>query len=175
MVSGKDFDLKSNQTFLFDTNIWMFLFCPIGNYKEKKQQAVSKFFERILNTHQYQIVITSAIISEFANAFLRLDFKLWKEEEKQYAADFKQHFFQSEHCKSTRATIAHILRTKIFPVSQRYPDSFNAVDIEKILHLYTVLDYNDALFYYYCRKNKWHFVSGDADFDVLGDVVTIRP
>lgn len=175
MINGRDFSFRANQSFLFDTNIWMFLFCPIGNYKEKRQIEISKFFERVLATPQSQIVITSPIISEFANAFLRLDFTLWKNSEKQYSADFKRNFFQTQQCKDTRATIAHILRTKILPISERYPDSFNAIDMEAVLSLYKTLDYNDALFYNFCKIKKIHFVSDDTDFDHLGDVVTIKP
>lgn len=175
MVNGRDFNFKANQTFLFDTNIWMFLFCPIGNYKEKKQQAVSKFFDRTLSAHQSQIVITDPIVSEFANAFLRLDWKLWQEETKTYGNNFKSEFFQSNRCKSTRATISNILKTKILPLSQRYPDSFNAIDLNQVFELYKTLDYNDALFYHYCQKNNWFFVSDDSDFDALGEVITIKP
>lgn len=175
MISGKDFDFKANQTFLFDTNIWMFLFCPIGNYKEKKQKDVSKFFERLLAAPQSQIIITSAIISEFANAFLRLDWKLWKDEEKVYGADFKRKYFKSERGKTTRKTIVHILRTKIFPITERYPDSFNSLDMEAIFKLYGSLDYNDSIFYFQCKNNRWFFVSDDTDFDEFADVVTIKP
>lgn len=175
MPTCRDFDLKTNQCFLFDTNIWMLLFCPIGNYREKKQQVVSKFFERLLSTPNTQIIITSAIVSEFANAFLRLDFKLWKEEEQQYRSDFKRDFFGSQRCQDTRATIAHILQSKIFPFCERYPDSFNAIDMEAIFQLYKFVDYNDALFYYMCKSKEWIFVSDDTDFDSLGGVITIRP
>ena len=175
MINGQDFDFKSNQIFLFDTNIWMFLFCPIGNYQSKRQAHISKFFERVLLAHNHQIVITYAVVSEFANAFLRLDYKLWKDQEKQYGAIFKKDFFETEHCKATRLTISNILSSKIFPITTRYPDSFNAIEIDKLLAHYKVLDFNDALFYYWCKRNKWNFVSDDTDFDFLGDVITIKP
>ena len=175
MVNGKDFNFKANQTFLFDTNIWMFLFCPIGNYKDKKQQSVSKFFERTLSAPQSQIVITSSIVSEFANAFLRLDWKLWQEETSSFGNNFKNVFFQSERSKLTRTTIANIIKTKILPLSERYPDSFNAINLEQVFNLYTTLDYNDAIFYNQCSQNNWIFVSDDSDFDALGEVFTIKP
>jgi predicted nucleic acid-binding protein len=175
MVSGKDFKFKAYQHFLFDTNIWMFLFCPIANYKEKKQEAVSKFLERTISAPHSIIFITSTTVSEFANAFLRLDWSLWKEETNNHGANFKKDYFQTDRCKSTRSTIAHILRTKIFPLTQKYSDSFNAIDIEAVLQLYNTLDYNDALFYHYCQRNNWHLVSDDSDFNVLDGVVTINP
>ena len=175
MVNGKDFNFKANQTFLFDTNIWMFLFCPIGNYKDKKQQSVSKFFERTLSAPQSQIVITSSIVSEFANAFLRLDWKLWQEETSSFGNNFKNVFFQSERSQLTRTTIANIIKTKILPLSERYPDSFNAINLEQVFNLYTTLDYNDAIFYNQCSQNNWIFVSDDSDFDALGEVFTIKP
>lgn len=175
MVHGKDYNFKANQTFLFDTNIWMFLFCPIGNYQDKKQQSVSKFFERTLSAPQSQIVITSSIISEFANSFLRLDWKLWQEETSSSGNNFKSAFFQSERSKSTRTTIAYILKSKILPLSERYPDSFNAIDLDDIFNLYKTLDYNDAIFYNQCSQNNWIFVSDDSDFDALGQVITVKP
>jgi len=139
MITGRDFVFKANQTFLFDTNIWMFLFCPIGNYKEKKQKEVSKFFERLLAAPKFHIIINSAIISEFANAFLRLDWKLWRDEEKQYGADFKKIYFKTERCKNTRKAIAHILRSKILAISERCPYSFNALDMDVIFNFYDSL------------------------------------
>lgn len=128
-----------------------------------------------MSAHNSQIVIISSIVSEFANAFLRLDFKLWKDQEKQYRADFKRDYFNTQRSKDTRETIAHILRTKILPCCERYPDSFNSLDIDAILKLYKTLDYNDALFYYACKEKGWLFVSDDTDFDAMADVITIRP
>lgn len=175
MQAAKDFNFKANQVFLFDTNIWMFLFCPIGNYQQRKQEAVSKFFEKILSAHQSQIVITSAILSEFANAFLRLDWKIWQEQTKNFGNNFKSEYFATQRCKNTRLTIVNIIQTKIFPFTERYPDSFNAIPMEEIFQLYRTLDYNDALFYFYCKKNNWYFVSDDGDFDGIGEVITIKP
>lgn len=175
MEYGKDYNFKANQTFLFDTNIWMFLFCPIGNYQDKKQQSVSKFFEKTLSAPQSQIVITSAIVSEFANAFLRLDWKLWQDETKNFGNNFKSHFFQTERAKSTRITISNILMNKILPLSERYPDSFHSIDVDDVFRLYKSLDYNDAIFYNQCSQNNWIFVSDDSDFDELGAVITIKP
>lgn len=175
MIKGNDFNFKSNQLFLYDTNIWMFIFCPIGNYKPKRQQEISKFFERTISAPQSQIIITSSIVSEFANAFLRLDWKLWQEETRTFGKNFKSVFFQSERCKATRITIASILKTKIFPITHRYPDSFNSIDMDAILELYNTIDYNDAFIYQQCIDKNWHFVSDDSDFDALEGVVTIKP
>ena len=109
---AKDYQIKSNQTFFFDNNIWMLLYCPISDSKAEKQKTISKLYENIL-TYKNSIAINSLILSEFSNSYLRLDFKLWKEERMLYKADFKRDYFSSERSKETRETIISTIQNKI--------------------------------------------------------------
>lgn len=175
MINSSEFEIKSNQSFLFDTNIWLYLFCPIGSYNSSVQAKTSKFYEKLLHSLNNEIVVTNAILSEFTNSFLRLDFNLWKDTEKNYGADFKRDFFKTNRAIETRALIKSIVEGKILPQSQRYPDSFNSINISAIFNMYNIFDYNDAYFYSLCKTNRWNFVSNDTDFDKLSDVITIKP
>ena len=60
---------SSMDTYLFDNNIWMFIFCPIANVLKKKQREYSNFLQSILSV-KASIFVTSMILSEFANAYL---------------------------------------------------------------------------------------------------------
>lgn len=169
-----DFEIKTNQSFFFDNNIWMFLFCPIGDYNRKKQESVSKLFENIIDRNN-SIIINGLILSEFSNAYLRLDFKLWKEEKQLPLANFKNDYFHSERAKETRQIISSIIRSKILKFSDKHPDSFNALNFDEILSYYEILDYNDAIIYYECKNKKWILVTDDSDFLKLTGLKVLKP
>lgn len=109
LFQSKDFDVKSNQSFFFDNNIWMFLYCPIANFNEAKQKTISTLFEKILSRNCI-IIVNSLIISEFCNAYLRLDFNLWKEETKNPLANFKNDYFTSKRAIDTRQNITNTVK-----------------------------------------------------------------
>lgn len=173
VFSLRNFEIKTNQSFFFDNNIWMYLFCPIGDYNRKKQESVSKLFENIIDRNN-SIIINGLILSEFSNAYLRLDFKLWKEEKQLPLANFKNDYFHSERAKETRQIISSIIRSKILKFSDKHPDSFNALNFDEILSYYEILDYNDAIIYYECKNKKWILVSEDSDFLNLAGLKMIK-
>lgn len=173
IFQAKAFDVKSNQSFFFDNNIWMFLFCPIANFNEVKQQAISNLFEKILSRNCV-IIVNNLIISEFCNTYLRLDFNLWKEDLKTPLANFKNDYFSSKRAFDVRGDIANTVNNKILKISEKHPDSFNAVNFDEIFKTYEVLDYNDAMIYNECKNKNWILVSDDADFAKFTDINIIR-
>ena len=66
--------------FFFDNNIWIFLFCPIGNHDKNKQKIYSSFLQSVRQANA-TIWINSLVISEFANVSIKLDYNLWKKNE----------------------------------------------------------------------------------------------
>lgn len=132
----------------------MYLFCPIGNYNINAQNRVSKFFERLLNNEAY-IVINSLVLSEFTNAYLRIDFNLWKEDTNQPLANFKNDYFDTERSKEQREIISNTITNKIIPHCQKHPDSFNSIDISQIMEYYKSMDFNDSMIADQCLKNGW--------------------
>lgn len=173
IFQAKNFDVKSNQSFFFDNNIWMFLYCPIANFNEAKQQSISNLFEKILSRNSV-IIINSLIISEFCNAYLRLDFNLWKEEIQNPTANFKNDYFSTKRAVDTRKVIANTVNNRMLKISERHPDSFNAINFDTIFKTYELIDYNDAIIYNQCKNNKWILVSDDADFSKFEDITIIR-
>lgn len=149
-INIKDFDVKSNQSFLFDNNIWMFLYCPIANYNAKKQASISKLFETILS-RDCSIIVNNLILSEFCNAYLRLDYNLWKDEASNLGKSFKKDYFLTERSRDTREEISSIVENKILKFSDKYPDSFNALNFGNIWTYYKEIDYNDSMIYEQCK------------------------
>lgn len=155
--------IKSNNSYFFDNNIWMFLFCPIGNNNSKKQEILSNFLSDILSRN-CSIIVNSLIISEFSNASLRLDFDLFKKEGN-ITANFKKDYFPTDRCKNTRQAISSAIK-QIEKFSEKYNDQYNSINLDSILNNYCdVSDFNDCYFAQICEENNWLFVTDDHDFN----------
>lgn len=64
-----------NDKFFFDTNIWMYLYCPIGNYNKQVIGEYDGFFKKAYQARS-PIFISSLVLSEFFNAWIKLDFNI---------------------------------------------------------------------------------------------------
>jgi hypothetical protein len=170
-INLKDFSPRFNQMYFFDNNIWMFLFSPIGNYEKNKQSSISSFLS-LLKTSNCDIVLNSLVLSEFSNANLRLDFKLWKNETKNYSADFKKDYLTSPRYKNTEQVIESCIN-QILKLSDRFSDNFNSINIENVLKNFKTIDFNDAYYLELCTQNNWFLVSDDGDFQKISHSVTI--
>lgn len=163
IIDFKNFSPKSSDKYLFDTNIWMFLYCPLGNHQIKKQINASKILSYIISV-QAEIIITSLIIAEFANAFLRLEFEQWRKLPSNVSGKFKADFFETPLAIQTRKTIESAIR-KILKITQRFPDNFHNINFEAIYNIYPHLDFNDAYIAYLAKNNNWNLVTDDKDYE----------
>lgn len=167
----KDYSPKYNQTFFFDNNIWMFLFSPIANFEKHKQKNISSFLGLLKSTN-CDIALNSLILSEFSNANLRLDFKLWKDETKNYSADYKSDYLTSSRFDNTQAVIESCIN-QILKLSEKISDNFNSIDLDKILKNFKSIDFNDSYYLELCQKNSWIFITDDSDFKKIEHSVKI--
>lgn len=174
VIDLKKFEVKSNQRFFFDNNIWMFLFCPIGDYNTQKQKSISGLFENILNRNS-SIIINNLILSEFSNAYLRLDYNLWKEETRYTGNNFKKDYFSTQRASETREIIASTINGKILKIADRHPDSFNSINFDNIFSYYKTIDYNDAIIYDQCKNKNWILITDDGDFAQFNDITIVNP
>lgn len=152
---------KLNETFFFDNNVWMFLFCPVGNYEIKKQRAYAEFFKRVQSSRS-AIFINSLVLSEFCNRWLRIEYAIWKKklgEEK----DYKKDFVGSSEYKSTVKDIKDAVN-RILSVSSRVTDDFNAIEINEVYNEFSEIDFNDSYFIVLAHKKKWKIITDDFDF-----------
>lgn len=150
-----------SDSFFFDNNIWMMLFCPIGNYRRRHQKNYSRFFSSLVRDKR-GIFINSLVLSEFCNAWLRIEFNEWKRKEQKPWLNYKSHFVGSSIYINTIQDI-EIAISNILNHAERMTDSFNAVDVDAILTEMNRCDFNDAYYLEMCAKNSWKIVSHDAD------------
>lgn len=89
IIKVGDYSILAGDQFFFDANIWIFLFCPIGAARQKKQDAYSDFLNYI-RSRGNPIHINSLVLSEFVNAWLHIEHKLWINTDPTIGTDYKK-------------------------------------------------------------------------------------
>jgi len=153
---------KNSDLFLFDTSVWMRLFCPLGGYHEEEQKAFSLFLKKIQSSKS-SIFITSLVLCEFANAYLRSDFKLWQKREGRFNANYKKEFVGTIRYKKTVVIITSVVKN-ILSICRKESDNFNVLEINKILNHFQSIDFNDSYYLELSSKSKFKIVTADYDF-----------
>lgn len=158
----KEYSPKSSDVFFFDNNVWMYLFCPLGDYNIKKQKSFSSFLQSV-STSRSTIFINSLILSEFTNRYLRIDFELWIKENSNYSAEFKKDYVGTDRYQDTVKEIKRNI-TQILKFCEKSSDNFNAVDLDKILDHLTHIDFNDSYYLEFAKIGNLKIVTDDGDF-----------
>lgn len=153
---------KSSDVFFFDNNVWMYLFCPLANYNKNRQKHYSSFLQGIA-TSQSTIFVSSLILSEFTNRYLRMDFEQWKDEQKKYNAVFKKDYVGTQRYKDTVIEIKRNIN-QIMKFCEKSSDNFNALDLNDILQHLSHIDFNDSYYLELANLSKWKIVTDDIDF-----------
>jgi predicted nucleic acid-binding protein len=167
IITFREFSASPGTRYLFDTNIWMLLFCPLGNVKKEKQEKASKVLERIISVNA-AVVVTSLILSEFSNAYLRLAYEQWRKRPENVSGKFKSDYFNSNDSLDNRlaitSAISNILQIKSI---LKFPDNFNNIGISKLLDNFKTIDFNDCFIIETCLKESFTLVTDDADFEKI--------
>jgi hypothetical protein len=153
---------KSTDVFLFDTNIWMFLFCPIGSTRMYEQKIYSSFLQSV-KTSRGSIFINSLILSEFSNAFLRLDFNLWKKANKQNSLTYKKDYVGTPRYRDTVKLVTYAINS-ILGLCNKGSDNLDLLEIEKVLRHLQFIDFNDSYYLELSSFSKYKIVTDDHDF-----------
>ena len=90
-ISIDSHSIGFNDSYFFDTNIWLLLYGTVADFQKSEQSKYSKLFSNIIEKNK-PIYITSLVCSEFSNVLLRRDFNLWKEKNSFYDKNFKKDF-----------------------------------------------------------------------------------
>lgn len=156
-----DYQPKSSDVFFFDNNIWMYLFCPLGNFQLKRQQAYSKFFQLLLS-RSLPIFINSLVLSEFANRYLKLDFDLANKSAVNFRNYKKDYVGSSQFIKTVQDL--KVTMTQIINLCQRCSDEFNSIDVNDVLSLFQRIGFNDSYYLHFAKRKNWIIVTDDSDF-----------
>lgn len=165
---SKVFNIKSynpvaGEDLLFDNNVWIYLFHPMQNTNRLKQQQYSAFLKKV-QVVRATIWINALVLSEFCNAWLKIEFKNWrKKPENITKTDYKRDFVKSEQYYETVNEIREIL-PQILKITTRGSDDFHKINIDHVLNLLETSDFNDSYYLELAKMNNWTIVTDDADF-----------
>jgi predicted nucleic acid-binding protein len=153
---------RSSDIFFFDNNVWMYLFCPLANYNKNKQKHYSAFLQNITISRS-TIFISSLVLSEFTNRYLRMDFEQWKDEQKMYDTDFKRNYVGTERYNTTVLEIKRNIN-QIMKFCEKSSDNFNAIDLNIVLQHLSQIDFNDSYYLELAKISRWKIVTDDSDY-----------
>jgi len=151
---------NSDDKFFLDTNIWMYLYCSIGNYDEFVVAKYNEFYEKILNSNA-QIFTSALQISEFFNAYCRLEYNIAKRNNPHL--HYKKHFRKSQEFKDLISYLKQIIQNRIFKNAIKLDDSFSTIDVGEIIKTGESFDFNDEYFVNMCLQDSILIVSNDRD------------
>lgn len=153
--------------FFFDTNVWLYIFAPIGNNSKKLQQKYTALYREILSRGA-RLQVTSLVIAEYINVVLRMSFKQWKREDiNRINADFKRDYRPTQHYSDALAD-ARDQVSLILSSSTRFPDNFHNIDVNSVVNrMSQCCDYNDSCLIQFCEQSGAKLVSHDQDFASL--------
>lgn len=170
----KNHEVSPAYSYIFDTNVWIYLFAPIAGAKKYKQKVYSQLLKDI-GLRKATIWISSIIVSEYVNAVLRLAFKQWMRSNGLYQADFKHDFRPTADYKAALADVKLQVKA-ILDVCACRPDDFNQIDVSGIIDSMntTSYDFGDAMIADICNRNKeFLLVTDDSDLTLAKVPFTI--
>lgn len=178
ITAAKDYRITSSDLFFFDNNIWMFLYAPIGNYAQAKQNAYGNLLDYIIERKR-PIFINSLIISEFVNANLRGEYEIWKmKPENAHASKYKENFLKSAVYDSSLKSILAALKS-ILSITTKGNDNFNAINLDHVFNEMTSCDFNDSYYLQYSNLGNYIIVTDDGDLfrnnKSAVNIITHRP
>lgn len=178
-ISLNTFRPSPQDSFLFDNNIWMYIYYPTGGKFLRAETAYSALLGNLLNL-KCNIFVNSMVLSEFINTALRVDHRHWRDAELKNGnsnVDFKADFMKSPAYKTSIGIIRPLV-DKIIAICQDSSDDYPALDKPRILNELPNRDFNDNYYLALAERRKCKIVSHDGDmlnapFNV--DIITALP
>lgn len=171
-VSILSYTPSSEDKFFVDNNIWMYLFCPLGNYRQETVDAYNNFFLKLLQS-KCTIYTSTLILSEFFNTYSRVDFSIKRSEQPSIYRDYKKDFRNTDYFNSLSKEICDIIKNKILKYSVRLDDNFSTINIHHVLTEDSNFDFNDKYFAKICEDNNIKILTNDKDFLNLNNNIDV--
>lgn len=165
-----NYPFRSGESFLFDTNVWLYLYPASLPRKPRGYVAdYSRAFKLMLSAG-VRLVVDVLVLSEYLNRYCRI---AW---EARYShLDFKSFRKSSEFVEVDKRAAVAIRR--ILKLSKRVDHPLTQVVIPQLLTDFETgaSDFNDGLIAQTCRLHGWKLVTNDADFTTGGiEVLTMN-
>ena len=158
----KDYTVGPDDTFFFDTCVWICIFAPIAGAHLHKQKKYSSLLAEIKERGAF-IWINSQVVAEYVNASLHIEFREWKRRKCSPQADFKRDFRpSSDYCEALKEIKNQL--SDILSLTHKHPDDFHNMNVIKLIDdMGQSMDYGDVLMASYCQKNRITLVTDDGD------------
>jgi len=148
------------ENFFFDTNVWLYIFFPQGNYELKFQKKYTLFLDKLKKLNK-SIFINSLVVSEFSNAYLNKSYQLWVKLPANAAINKKQ-WRQSQHYTNTLQEVVAIIN-QLLKVSLKTNDDFNSINLNEVLNEMANKEFNDSYYVLLGVDRNYKIVIHDAD------------
>ena len=152
-----------SEHYLLDTNIWLFLYCPIGDSRRNIISKYSSFYNKLIKNHS-TLYTTSLILSEFINRYLRMD--CWINE-KISRDKYKSDYRPSQAFSKTFKIIEQTVKEKILNQVKCLDDEMSKMSFDQILHDSRRSDFNDAYVSNLVKGKGISILTDDYDFSKL--------
>lgn len=165
VLAIESYPFSKTDAFLVDANIWLSVYGPQADPKDRKTMLYSGALAKIFKV-QCTVFVDVLILSEFVNRYCRFEFELWKEQG--LGKDFKI-FRKSPAFRPVSQGVTDCLR-RILKRSQRIGNNFDALDMESLLAALEKenCDFNDLVLAELCQRRRLKLITHDADFKELG-------
>lgn len=173
-IKIRDYTVGPTEGFVFDTNVWIFLFGPIAGKDLHKQRVYSSLLSQILS-RKAGLYVTSLVIAEYINRVLRICYTNWRHEDKigRQNADFKMDYRNTDHYQNSLTEVKDQVR-EILKCAMPRTDDFHRIEINSLLsNLDSYCDYNDAYLVKCCEEGNFKLVSDDKDMQNINSRITL--
>ena len=166
--------IKKGDNIFIDTNILIFLFSPSSMPNDKQKQKISKYSDILNNVcnNENEVFVSSLVISEFINRYLRLDFNKKKEQSKMrhYKKDYRNN---AEGQKAFDIAMRQLEKFYTLTSAKHISDGFESVEFSAFSKK-SNLDFNDVVIAEIVKTNGLRILTDDNDFKAMGvDIVKV--
>lgn len=149
--------------FFFDTNIWLYIFCPIGDYEKRMIEPYSIFLKKILNSKSL-LCISSLVLLEFIRGYLNIEIGIFTEKyDIKGHFNFKKHFRGTSEHKNALLDIEKTIKS-ILKIAEKIGDKFENIDVNNLFQDLDKIDVNDSYHINLASTEQLKIVTHDADF-----------
>jgi predicted nucleic acid-binding protein len=162
---------QDGDRYFFDANIWLYFYCPIGNYNKDTIGKYDGFLKKALSNNT-TIYVSSLIASEIINAWLRLDFNILRR--KQTVKDnYKRHYRGSVYYHRVVKNIQAVFNNQLLKISTPLDDRATEISLPDVLSGLDKTEFNDCYYHHLAKLDNLLIVTNDADFAELDTGVSI--
>lgn len=177
-INLNDIQRLSDKDIFLDTNIWIYLFCPLSKSQESIVKKYSRAFSRLIQSNN-KLYTDITVLSEFINRYQRLAFYIYKtNNNKGKNFDFKKDYKRTDDFKETLQLISSTVRNKILKKMSVANPQYKKKDIETLIGNLEdrSIDFNDLHIETLCKEKNLILLTHDGDYaDSTIDIISGNP